>query len=99
MLAYYSLKNQRKNQEARKKACNQDHLPKRLQLQRQIPKQRRKYNKKEQYLTLTQAHVQQAIRTADLSRQNQQLRQLVEQPVSSSRFAATTDASFRRRTN
>lgn len=39
------------------------------------------------------AHVRQAIRTSDLARENQQLRKVVEQPVSSSRFAAATETS------
>ncbi|MDB4664625.1 sigma-54 dependent transcriptional regulator [bacterium] len=39
------------------------------------------------------ARVEQAIRTARLSRENQQLRMLVEQPPSSTDFAATTEQS------
>ena len=39
------------------------------------------------------ARVEQALRTAKLSRENQQLRMLVEQPSSNMDFAATTDQS------
>jgi len=39
------------------------------------------------------ARVEQALRTAKLSRENQQLRMLVEQPSSSTDFAATTELS------
>ena len=39
------------------------------------------------------ARVEQALRTAKLSRENQQLRMLVEQPSSNTDFAATTDLS------
>ena len=39
------------------------------------------------------ARVEQALRTAKLSRENHQLRMLVEQPTSSTDFAATTDLS------
>ena len=39
------------------------------------------------------ARVEQALRTAKLARENQQLRRLVEQPSSSNDFAAATDAS------
>ena len=39
------------------------------------------------------AHVRQAIRTSNLSRENLQLRRAVEQPTSATPFAAATDAS------
>lgn len=39
------------------------------------------------------AHVRQAIRTSELARENRQLRKVVEQPVSSTRFAAKTETS------
>ena len=39
------------------------------------------------------ARVEQALRTAELSRENQQLRMLVEQPSSNTDFAASTDLS------